>query len=147
MKNPVIRVFLFVCTEKKMRNIFLISATITLSSSLTLAKKINCQVFNDIIAKANTQQSIQNKNLKQNLKQIESNKKAIDDYNKNCRNASGAQCNPALYSMMASQMPILEGQRSQAEAKIANLKLQASKANEDLIGCKASVKISVKIKE
>ncbi len=124
-----------------MKSAALIFLLFSLNTSLGLAKNINCLQFADILDKTNTDIKIQNKNLKQSSKQIESNKVVINNYNKNCRNASGANCNSAMYDMIISQMPLLAGQQSQTESKISNLKTLASEANENFISCKNAVKI------
>ena len=116
----------------------IIFATILASfiSVTVVAATIRCQDFAKSEAKMQKEMKSEIELLNKVRKQIDSTKIAINDYNKNCQNASSTKCNPAMYSMMTSQMPLLSGQESTLQMKIADLKTKSIETHEQWTDCK-----------
>ena len=105
--------------------------------SVTLvAATIKCQDFAKSETKMQKEIKSEIENLNKVRKQIDSTKIAINDYNMNCQKASSTKCNPAMYSMMTSQMPLLSGQESVLQMKIAGLKTKSTEAHDQWTDCK-----------
>lgn len=105
------------------------------------AATVKCADFANSEAKMQKEMKSEIETLNKVRKQIDSTKTAINDYNKNCQSTSSSKCNPAMYSMMTSQMPLLSGQESNLETKIANLKTKSTEAHNNWTACKQAMAI------
>ncbi len=105
-----------------------------LLSPLIFAKK-SCSEISEQQKKISAEILFQKTKLQKLRKQIDSNKIAIDQYNKNCQNASGPKCQPAMYSMFISQMPIYEGQQSEIADRLAKSDKQMTEINKKYVEC------------
>jgi hypothetical protein len=114
---------------------------LSLLSVSGVAATIKCNDFAKAEVEMKKEMKSEIENLNKVRKQIDSTKNTINDFNKNCQNASSSKCNPAMYSMMTSQMPLLSGQESNLEAKIVNLKIKSEETHDKWTACKQAMAI------
>jgi len=123
-----------------MKNKFLVSIGFIFAlgiSDITLAVQMNCKKFSSEANELSSSTLKKSNQLASIEKQIQSNSKAIDDYNKNCRVTSGPSCNPTMYDIISGQMTELTGRRQQLQIEIADSKTKQVEATKHLKMCKA----------
>lgn len=104
---------------------------------LTHAAQMNCKKFSNEADELGSSTLKKHKQLVSIEKQIKANSKAIDDYNKNCRETSGSNCNPTMFNIISGQMTELTGRQQQLQIEIMDSKTKQVEAVKHLKMCKS----------
>lgn len=105
----------------------------------SFAAKADCQNLKNNLADLKKKQIFLNQDLDKNVQQLEANQKFLDTYNKDCRMQQASNkkvnCNSAMYSMIAAQMPSLSVQQDQLKMEISENKIVQDQSAEQYKLC------------